>query len=89
MTDIKFEIVKEVGVLSETSKGWRKEINLVSWNGAAPMYDIRSWSPDKTKMSKGITLNDFELVRLLEIVKQQEGFSDFSDSLKRIGDTCE
>lgn len=41
MADIKYDIVEEIGVISENAKGWRKELNLVSWNGAAPKYDIR------------------------------------------------
>ncbi len=41
MADIKFEIVKEIGVLSESAKGWKKELNLVSWNGKDPKYDLR------------------------------------------------
>ena len=32
MADLKFEIIKKIGVLSETEKGWKKEINLVKWN---------------------------------------------------------
>ena len=36
MADFKYEIVNEIGVLSENTKGWRKELNLVSWNGADP-----------------------------------------------------
>lgn len=56
MADIKYDIVEEIGVLSENAKGWRKEINRISWNGAAPKYDIRDWAPEHEKMSKGITL---------------------------------
>lgn len=41
MADIKYEIVEEIGVLSENAKGWRKEFNLISWNEGAPKYDIR------------------------------------------------
>ncbi len=36
MADIKYEIVEELGVLSENARGWRKELNLVSWNGRSP-----------------------------------------------------
>ncbi len=36
MADIKFEIKEELGVLSESTRGWKKEFNLISWNGAAP-----------------------------------------------------
>ena len=66
MADFTYEIVKEVGVLSENAKGWRKEINLISWNGAAPKYDIRDWSPDHEKMGKGVTLTEEELSALKE-----------------------
>ena len=43
MAEIKFEIVKRIGVLSEGNNGWKKELNLVSWNDRAPKYDIRDW----------------------------------------------
>ena len=56
MSEVKFEIQKELGVISEGSKGWKKEVNLISWNGAAPKYDIRDWDPEHEKMGKGITL---------------------------------
>ena len=68
MADIKFEIVEEIGVLSESSKGWRKELNLVSWNGAAAKYDIRDWAPDHEKMGKGITLTEDEAQKLKELL---------------------
>ena len=65
---IKFEIKKELGVLSESARGWRKELNLVSWNDAAPKYDIREWSPDHEKMGKGVTLTEEEYEKLKEIM---------------------
>lgn len=68
MDDIKYDIVKEIGVLSENTKGWRKEINLISWNGATPKYDIRDWSPNHEKMGKGITLTEDEITSLKEIL---------------------
>ena len=68
MADIKFEIVEEIGVLSENAKGWRKELNKVSWNDAAPKYDLRDWSPDHEKMGKGITLTDDEAKKLKELL---------------------
>ena len=68
MSDIKFEIVKKIGVLSKSEKGWAKELNLVSWNDREPKYDIRAWSPDREKMSKGITLSKEDLVALKELL---------------------
>ncbi|HUM83505.1 MAG TPA: PC4/YdbC family ssDNA-binding protein [Lachnospiraceae bacterium] len=70
MSDIKFEIKQEIGILSEGSKGWTKELNLVSWNGADPKYDIREWSPDHEKMGKGITLKKEEAKKLKELLEK-------------------
>lgn len=60
MADIKFEITKNLGVLSISAKGWSKELNMVSWNGREPKLDLREWSSDHTKMGKGITLTEEE-----------------------------
>ena len=68
MADINYDIVKEFGVLSENAKGWRKEVNLISWNGGAPKYDIRDWAPDHEKMGKGTTLSEEEMKILKEIL---------------------
>ncbi len=57
---ISFVIEKRLGVLSTSSNGWRKELNLVSWNERPAKLDIREWSPDHEKMAKGITLRDEE-----------------------------
>ena len=66
--EIIFEIVKEIGVLSESSKGWTKELNLVSWNDGAPKYDLRDWAPDHEKMGKGVTLSEDEIRKLKELL---------------------
>ncbi len=68
MADIKYDIIKEIGVLSENAKGWRKELNLISWNGGAAKYDIRDWAPDHEKMGKGTTLPEEEMENLKEIL---------------------
>lgn len=68
MADIKYEITRSLGVLSEGSKGWQKEINLVSWNGRKPKIDIRDWAPEHEKMGKGVTLNYEELKKLKELL---------------------
>ena len=60
MAEFQYEIIEEIGVLSESKSGWRKEVNRVSWNGAAPKLDIRDWAPDHEKMGKGITLSTEE-----------------------------
>lgn len=68
MAEIKFEIVKNIGILAESSRGWTKELNLVSWNGREPKYDIRDWDPDHEKMGKGVTLTKEELTNLRDLL---------------------
>lgn len=68
MTDIKFEIKEELGVLSESAKGWTKELNLISWNGAEAKYDLRDWSPNHEKMGKGIALTADEVQELYKLL---------------------
>ncbi|EUJ23980.1 hypothetical protein HB852_14120 [Listeria grandensis] len=69
MSSIEFEIVEHIGVLSENAKGWRREVNLISWNGRAPKYDIRDWAPNNEKMGKGITLTEEEFKKIAELAK--------------------
>lgn len=68
MDEFKFEIVEKIGVLSENEKGWRKEINMVSWNDRAAKLDIREWAPNNEKMKKGITLNLKETAELKSLL---------------------
>ena len=68
MADFKFETVKSYGVLSESSKGWRKEIRVISGNQKEAKYDIREWSPDGEKMGKGVTLSVDEVKELKKIL---------------------
>ena len=72
MSDIKYEIVKKVGVLSKSAGGWSKELNLVSWNDREPKYDLRDWSADHEKMGKGVTLSKEELIALKELLNSME-----------------
>lgn len=64
------EIVRPIAVLSENERGYTKEINLVSWNGADPKYDIRNWHPGREKCGKGITLTEEEVHALMDALKE-------------------
>jgi len=70
MADIKYEIKESYGELSTSPKGWTKELNLISWNGAAAKFDIREWDPDHEKMGKGVTLTPDEAEALYELLGQ-------------------
>ena len=72
MSDIKYEIVKKIGVLSKSASGWVKELNLINWNDRDPKYDLRDWSADGTKMGKGVTLSKEELIALKELLNSVE-----------------
>ena len=71
MSEFKFEITKRIGVISSNSRGWSKEINLVSWNGMEPKFDIREWSEDHQKMSRGVTLSTEEARTLLSLLSAE------------------
>ncbi|MFZ5944904.1 MAG: YdbC family protein [Bacillota bacterium] len=72
MAEINFEIKEGLGIISEGSKGWFKELNLISWNNREAKYDLRDWSPNHEKMGKGITLSISELKKLKELLNKME-----------------
>ncbi|WP_445451361.1 YdbC family protein [Enterococcus faecalis] len=67
--EFSYEILEEVAVLSENARGWSKELNLISWNGRPPKFDLREWAPDHEKMGKGITLTNEEFAELSKTIK--------------------
>ncbi|MDU1176472.1 Uncharacterized protein conserved in bacteria [Peptoniphilus harei] len=71
MSDFKFEITEHLGTLSESARGWTKELNKVSFNDRPAKYDLREWDPDHQKMSKGVTLSDEEMEILSKILKDK------------------
>ncbi len=70
-SDLKYEIINQIGVISIGSSGWQLELNRVSWNGKEPKYDIRSWSPDHLKMGKGITLTEEDVIALADLLAKE------------------
>lgn len=76
MREIQYEIVKEIVVLSASDSGYTKEINLISWNGKEPKYDIRNFSPNREKCGKGITLTSDEAAALLKALEKELNSGD-------------
>lgn len=72
MSEIQYEIIQAVGVISQSSSGWAKELNIISWNDRPPKYDLRDWSADHTKMGKGVTLTRDELQALKDLLNSLE-----------------
>ncbi len=69
--DVTFEIIEEIGIISTQDTGWTKELNLVRWNGGLAKYDIRDWDPYHQKMSRGITLKEDEMRRILDLMRRR------------------
>lgn len=80
MAELKYEITEKIGVLSENAKGWTKELNMVSWNDREPKFDLREWSPDHTRMGKGVTLSEEEVEKLRAILNGEEIEDDIDES---------
>ncbi len=73
--ELKFEIKKNIDVISDSKNGnWHLELNVISWNDAKPKYDLRSWNADHTRMTKGITLNSEELAVLKEVLNELDPY---------------
>ena len=72
--ELKFEIINQIGVVSTSASGWNIELNRVSWNGKEPKYDLRSWARDHTKMGRGITLSEEELMALASLLDKEVDF---------------
>lgn len=70
--DLQFEIINHIGVVSTSPSGWTTELNRISWNGKEPRYDLRAWAPDHTKMGKGITPSEGDIIALSEILKKED-----------------
>ncbi|NLD20189.1 MAG: hypothetical protein GX663_08095 [Clostridiales bacterium] len=69
--DVMFEITEAIGIIAAYPTGWQKELNLVSWNGGAPKYDIRDWDPEHEHMSRGVTLHEKEMRLMLDMLRRR------------------
>lgn len=72
MAEFKYEITERIAVLSQNTNGWERQLNMVSWNERDPKYDIRDWSPDGSKMGKGISMTADEIAVLKDVLAELE-----------------
>ena len=73
-SEIRYEIINELGVIPAEKGSMRLELNRISWNGNEPKYDLRRWSPNRDKMGKGVTMSERELIALYELLKEEVAF---------------
>ena len=69
MNNITSEILEHIGIIGENNNGWKREVNIVSWNGGQPKIDIREWDEHHERMSKGITMTEEQAKALYEVLK--------------------
>ena len=70
----KYQIYKHIGALSQPNNGWTKELNFISWDDREPVYDIRTWSADRTEYGKGVVITAGEMKALQELIKDTAVF---------------
>jgi hypothetical protein len=75
--EFSYEVTAELGVISENAKGWQTKLNMISWNGGESKFDVRPWSPDGERMGKGISLNEEEMVKLVELFNNRDEEDSF------------
>lgn len=68
MAELSYEITEKIGEISQSSKGWVRELNLVKWNEREAKYDLRDWDSEHQKMGKGITMTNEEIKKLKDIL---------------------
>ena len=68
---VSFTILEHLGVLRASALGWARELNYISWCDRPAKFDIRDWTPDHKKSSRGITLTDYEMNKICEWVGQR------------------
>lgn len=81
--DISFRLIKHIGVIEEKANDFQLELNVIEWNCTGiPKYDIRSFSKDHSRMTKGMTFTAEELEKLYEIMKDFD-FDSFDEICKK------
>lgn len=68
--EVVFKIVRNIATIITYQSGWSKELNVVSWNGGVPKYDIRDWDPNHERMTRGITLYEPEAKALAQVLEE-------------------
>jgi hypothetical protein len=63
------EVIKKIALISGSETGYRKELNIVSWNGKEPKYDLRTWSPEGIAL-RGLTLTEDEAKELQKVLNE-------------------
>lgn len=83
--EVTFELLEHIGVLEERKDGWKKEVNIVAWNGGQAKIDIRDWDPSHERMSRGITLFEDTAEKLAEALSERYRQAPAPERMESIG----
>ena len=66
MAEMNYEIKENILTLPKKNETdvYHLELNRISWFGKEPKLDIRGWSYDHEKMTKGISLTEDEFIKI-------------------------
>lgn len=75
MAKVNYEIEENILILPKKSGTdvYHMELNLVRWFGKEPKLDIRGWSDDHSKMTKGISLTEGEFIKIAQAGQKRLG----------------
>ena len=71
--EFSWNVVTALGNFSETRNNYTKEVNLISWNGRQPVYDIRGFRIDNDGIKhplKGISMSKEDLIALRDLLNK-------------------
>lgn len=66
-----FQIHEEIAVISRKPGGWTLELNIVSFNGREPEYDLREWKDNHTHLRSGARFSESDLKPLVEVIRKR------------------
>lgn len=70
--EVVYEIKEHIGIITAFPTGWNKELNVVAWNEGVPKYDIRDWDAEHEHMSRGVTLHNAEMKKVVDLLGDRE-----------------
>jgi len=72
--EFEYEIKKKIATISVKGKNddFAMELNVISFNGNRPKYDLRNWKRSENLMLKGITMTAEELQTLKDTLNEMD-----------------
>lgn len=67
-----FDLKEHLGVIFTTGNDWTRELNVIWWSDKEEtFYDLRDWSPDHERMTRGVRLSKEGIEALVEAYEEE------------------